>query len=130
MQVKDIMAAPVKATTANSNAGYLRELMERKKVNSIPIVEVISEKNIKIRGIVTATDLRGQTDESIKAEDIMTKNVHVVSPELSAQAAAKMMLQHEIHHLVVMHEGVVVGMLSALDFVRLVAERSKFLIHL
>ncbi len=122
MQVKDIMMAPVKTTTAESDASYLRELMERKRVHSIPIVEIINENNFEIRGIVTATDLRGLTDEAIQAEDIMTSKVHVVSPESSVQAAAKMMLRHEVHHLVVMHEGRIVGMLSALDFVKLVAE--------
>ena len=121
--VRDIMMAPVKTTTADSDAAYLRELMERKEVHSIPIVEVLGEGEFKIKGIVTATDLRGQTDETVAAEDIMTTKVVVVSPDSSVQVAARTMLYHYIHHLVVMDDDVIVGMLSSLDFVKLVAER-------
>lgn len=121
--VKDIMVAPVKTTTLKSNAGYIRELMERKEVHSIPIVHVSAENKFEVRGIVTATDLRGVTDESTLAEDIMTEKVISISPEASIQAAAKTMLFHDIHHLVVVHEDGIVGMLSALDFVRMAAEQ-------
>ena len=122
MQVKDVMIAPVKTTTLDSNAGYIRELMERKEIHSIPIIDIGPDKKVNVMGIVTATDLRGLTDESVLAEDIMTKKVIFVSPESSVRAAAKTMLYHEVHHLVVMNNSTIVGMLSALDFVRMVAE--------
>ncbi|WP_417201408.1 CBS domain-containing protein [Bizionia sp.] len=34
------------------------------------------------------------------------------------------MLRHDVHHMVVMDEGNIVGMISSLDFVKLVAEYS------
>ena len=125
VQVKDFMSVPVFTTVVDSSVGYVRELMERKRVHAIPIVEVNDSevnKDVIIRGIITATDLRGVTDESIPVQEVMTERVFVITKNANAQAAAQMMLRQKVHHLVVMDEGHIVGMLSALDFVKLVAD--------
>ena len=51
----------------------------------------------------------------------MTTKTYVVSPNSGAKDAAKMMEKHHIHHLVVMDEGQVVGIISSMDFVKLYA---------
>ncbi len=122
VQVKDFMITPVVSTTIKSNVGYVRELMERKEVNAIPVVEVNGE--INIRGMVTSTDLRGISDESISVEEVMSKKVHVVSRNSSAQSAANMMVRHSVHHLLVMNKGEIIGMISSFDFVKLVAKHN------
>ncbi len=122
VQVKDFMITPVVSTTIKSNVGYVRELMERKEVNAIPVVEVNGE--INIRGMVTSTDLRGISDESISVEEVMSKKVHVVSQNSSAQSAANMMVRHSVHHLLVMNKGEIIGMISSFDFVKLVAKHN------
>ncbi len=122
VQVKDFMITPVVSTTVKSNVGYVRELMERKEVNAIPVVEVNGE--INIRGMVTSTDLRGISDESISVEEVMSKKVHVVSRNSSAQSAANMMVRHSVHHLLVMNKGEIIGMISSFDFVKLVAKHN------
>lgn len=123
MQVKNIMRSPVVTVVADSDVKYARELMERKEVNAIPVVEFDEDKKITIRGIITSTDLRGVMDEETPVDFFMTTKVHVVSKNASAQAAAKMMLRHHVHHLVVMEDGRIVGMLSSMDFVKMVAEQ-------
>jgi CBS domain-containing protein len=119
--VKDFMKTPVVTTVLNSEAGYVRELMERKDVNAIPVVALNGAK-AHLKGIVTSTDLRGLEDESTLVEDIMTSNVLAIDKNADAKAAAALMLKHSVHHLVVMEEEEIVGMLSSLDFVKLVAE--------
>ncbi|MCH9822048.1 MAG: CBS domain-containing protein [Bacteroidetes bacterium] len=65
-----------------------------------------------------------EVSEDAAVKDVMnTSSVHVVHIDSSAQAAANMMLKHKVHHIVVMDEGEIKGMLSSLDFVRLVAEK-------
>jgi CBS domain-containing protein len=54
-------------------------------------------------------------------EAISLSKVHVVATNASAKSAAEMMLKHHVHHLVVMENGKIVGMISSLDFVKLVA---------
>lgn len=51
-----------------------------------------------------------------------SSNVQVVHVNSTAQSARKMMLRHKVHHTVVMDEGEIKGMISSLDFVKLVAE--------
>ena len=53
-----------------------------------------------------------------------SSNVQVVHVDSTAQAAAKMMIRHNVHHIVVMDKGEIKGMVSSLDFVKLVAEHS------
>lgn len=118
MQVKDIMKVPVVATTVESDAAYVRELMERKGVGCIPVVGLDGRPN----GIVTADDIVGLPDESLNVAEVMTRPVFTIGPSVGVQAAAREMLQLNVHHLVVVDEGRLVGMLSSLDFVRVLAE--------
>lgn len=122
MQVKDIMTSPVVTAESGCNVAFVRELMERKKVSAIPIVAV-NDEEIDVKGIITATDLRGVADETILADEIMTKNVQVIPKKTSVQAAAAAMMRNEVHHLVVLDKGQIIGIISSLDFTKLIAEQ-------
>ena len=52
----------------------------------------------------------------------MTRKVYTVPAYEDVHVAARIMRNHRIHHLVVTHEGGVVGMLSAYDLLSLVEE--------
>ncbi len=117
--VKDFMKAPVSTCILQSDVGKVRDLMRQKGFSAIPIVEIKGEQ-ILIRGIVTNTDLMGAFDDTVPIEQVMTNGVYVIDPEATAQEAAKLMLHHKIHHLLVIEETRIVGMLSSLDFVRLI----------
>lgn len=121
-QVKDLMTSPVVTAEVGVDVAFIRELMERKNVSAIPIVEV-NEGEIDVKGIVTATDLRGIKDETIRATEIMTKNVQVIPKRTSVQAAAAAMLRNGVHHLVILDKGHLIGIISSLDFTKLVAEQ-------
>ncbi len=112
------MVSPVVATTVESDVAYVRELMERKGVSCIPIVGPAGE----VKGIITTDDIIGLPDESLNATEVMARQVFAVAPTDSVQAAAQEMLSRNVHHLVVMDNGKLAGMLSSLDFVRMVAE--------
>lgn len=127
IQVKDFMSTPVATAVAKSSINEVRSLMKRKGIHCVPIIQYsrkLPELEVTIKGILTATDLTGDVDDKLLAQDIMTPNVHIIHKDSSAQAAAKMMLKHKVHHLVVMDEGKISGMLSSLDFVKLVSKHS------
>ena len=127
IQVKDFMSAPVTTAVGKNTVKDVRELMQRKGIHAIPIIRYTKQlpnPEVMIRGIVTATDLSNNLDENTPVENIMTSNVHVIHKDSSAQAAAKMMLKHKVHHIVAMEDGKIIGMLSSLDFVTLVAEHT------
>ena len=127
IQVKDFMSAPVTSTVGENKVRDIRSLMKRKGIHAVPIIQYskkLPDADITIKGIVTSTDLNNKIDENTPVENIMTKNVHIIHKDSSAQSAAKMMLKHKVHHIVVMDDGKITGMISSLDFVKLVAEHS------
>ena len=123
IQVKDFMTKPVVTCILPTDVGTVRDLMNQKDCHAIPLVEVSDNDEINVRGIVTSDDLIGVYDDTVDIQQIMTKKIHVVSAQSNVQSAAKMMLRHQVHHLLVIEEGKVVGILSSLDFVDLVATK-------
>ena len=128
IQVKDFMSAPVTTAMEDQSVLEIRMLMKEKGIHAIPIISC-SNDTLKvektIQGIITATDISNEVNEETIVADIMTaSNIHLVHPDSSAKSAAKMMLRHNVHHMIVMQEGEIRGMISSLDFAKLVAEHS------
>lgn len=120
--VKDFMVQPVASMALPNDVGTVRDLMNQKNCHAIPLVDVGENQQITIRGIVTSDDLVGVYDDEVDVQQVMNKNVHAIAPDADAQTAARMMLKHRVHHLLVMEGDKIVGIISSLDFVRLVAE--------
>lgn len=127
IQVKDFMSSPVTTAVGKTSIQEVRTLMGRHRIHAIPVIRYskqLPEAEVIIRGIITATDLYTEVDDKTTVEEIMTNKVHVIHKDSNAKSAANMMLKHKVHHLVVMDEGKIVGMISSLDFVKLVADHS------
>jgi len=54
--------------------------------------------------------------------EVMSRRVVAIDPEKSVQAAARLMAALQIHRLLVLEEGKLVGLLSSMDVVRAVAD--------
>ena len=122
------MSARVTTAAGETTVQEIRALMKKDGIHAIPIVSYDKggpTAEMTIRGIVTASDISKNVHHGAPMENVMTSSsVHVVHTDSTAQAAAKMMLRHKVHHLVVMDKGKIKGMVSSLDFVKLVAEHS------
>ena len=126
IQVKDFMSTPVVTAWEEDSVEEIRDLMKERAIHAIPIISKEStEAEVIIRGIVTATDINAQIDSNAEVKSVMSSSsVHVVHTTSSANAAAKMMIRHNVHHIVVMDEGKIEGMISSIDFVKLVSENT------
>lgn len=128
IQVKDFMSSPVTTAMGEHNVLEIRTLMKEKGIHAIPIILYSNDKlkvETTIQGIITATDISKEVSDDATVADVMTSSsVHVVHVDSSAKAAAKMMLKHKVHHIIAMENGEIKGIISALDFVKLVAEHS------
>lgn len=118
MRIEEIMISPVVVTRKNRTIKQVRELIERKEINAVPVLS----SNAEIEGIISSSDIAKVHDDSKLVEEVMTKKVHVAVKETSVQDAAKMMVKHHCHHIVVMEEGQVIGMISSMDIVRVYSE--------
>jgi len=126
IQVKDFMSTPVITAVAENKVSETMALMKEKGIHAVPIISYPRdnpEAEMTIQGIFTTSDISEEVNKNTTVQDVMTNsNVHVVHVNSSANSAAKMMLKHEVHHIVVMVNGKIKGMISAMDFVKLVAE--------
>ena len=125
IQVKDFMSSPVATTIGKKRISEAREKMKREGVHALPVIQYSKKlpmNEVTIKGIITTTDLIENNDDNLFVNDIMTSNIYVIHKNSSAQAAAKMMIKRKVHHLVVMDDGKVIGMLSAMDLVKVLAE--------
>lgn len=122
MQVKDFMSTPVITVEMDTPLTEIREIMEEKGIHALPVVAKENNEQT-IKGIITSSDLNNGIDSTTTLGEVMVpSSVHVVHVDSSAKAAANMMLKHHVHHIVAMDNGKITGMISSLDFVKLVAE--------
>ncbi len=56
--------------------------------------------------------------ETWRVRDLMTKEVRSIAPDAPLQEAARELLKHKVHRLVVMEGGALVGLLSTMDVLR------------
>ncbi len=118
MRVEAIMSVPVTITKRNNKVTFLKDLLSRKNINALPVLE----EDGTITGIVSSSDVAKCHDENELIQNIMSDRVHIVLKNNRVKDAAAMMVKNNVHHLVVMEEGNVVGMVSSMDIIKVYAE--------
>ena len=66
----------------------------------------------------------GQRMERLRVRDVMISDVLTVPPDLPVTKAAQLLIERRIHRLPVVEGDKLVGIVSSLDFTRIVAEAS------
>ena len=119
MRVEEIMTTPVVFTQQTVKVGHLKDMFTRKNINAVPVIE----DDGSISGIVSSSDLVACHDDSLLVGDVMSPRVHIGVRHNRVKDAAKVMLKYGVHHLVVMDDGDVVGMISSMDVIKVYAEQ-------
>jgi CBS domain-containing protein len=114
MRVKEIMSTPVVITKRNVKLNHLKDRLTRKNISAVPVLE----EDGTIAGIISASDILAIHNENLTANDILTPKVHICLKNNRIEDAGKLMIKHSIHHIIIMEDGNVVGMLSALDIIK------------
>lgn len=123
--ISAIMHSIVIQVSMDDTVDMVETLMKSKHVSSAPVYD----GDGAILGIVTATDLvkfdaMGKDPKSVKASEICTYRPVEVTPDTTIPEVAELMLEHKIHHVVVMENEVMQGIVSSLDFVRLYLQQN------
>jgi len=120
--VRDVMSRAFVTCGMDATIGEIARRISEAQTTAIIVVDAMGE----VAGIISRTDLARvfvESDFHLRAEDIMTGNVFTIVPSIPVKAAVQLMLDHNIHQLVILHERPAparpVGMLSLNDIVRL-----------
>jgi CBS domain-containing protein len=111
-------------TSVMQAAQYLRE----KQVRSVGVVDGAG----KLTGVISQSDIsdkvaaENKNPESMKASEIMSRNLLTVSPEMSFEDSLRAMEQNGVYHLLVLdEENRFQGMLSVSDLLKVMAADNK-----
>ncbi len=122
--VKDIMTKNVVTVGANQTVSEAAEIMALKGIGCLIILQgetpigIVTERDI-VRRIV-AKKLPYET----RIDEIMTKELVTVDPDMSLRDAARLMSARKIRRLPVVKQHKLVGIVVASDFVRNLGKRT------
>jgi len=112
------MVANVLTAKPDETMGMVRKRILKKHINCLPVIDVEGHPV----GIITSSDfIESVADESLVSE-VMTEKIYSVPQYDDVHIAARIMRNHNIHHVVVTHEQKVSGILSSFDLLKLVEE--------
>ena len=77
--------------------------------------------NVKVEGRTLAKGFQIEDVNTATVEEVMTPVVHAVSANASIESVARLMTRRHIHRVIVRHGRKVVGIISALDLLRVIA---------
>jgi CBS domain-containing protein len=118
VKISELMSKNVVTTTRVQTVGQARSLMDEYGIHALPVLND-SDKPV---GIVSAIDLMNAPSDMVKVKDVMTKEVLTIPQYNGPHQAARLMRKHHVHHVIVMHDKAVVGLLSSFDLLQLVED--------
>lgn len=116
MKVKDVMTKTLATLSPEDTVERAAQMMREHNVGSLPICQedkvigIITDRDVALRSAAEGENAQRQT-----VRDIMSSNPVIVSPEIEAKEAARIMSERQIRRLPVVENNSLVGMLSLGD---------------
>ena len=121
--VRDVMTTNVRTMNRDTFVRDLEGIFVRNRISGAPLTDDLGHLvGFVSTSDVTRFDSTGDDPNYARVHEIANPKVITIHPAASIQEAAHRMLDERVHHLVVVEKEALVGMLSAFDFVRLLAE--------
>lgn len=117
LTVDKIMAQGVVVAQSDHSVEYVLRQMKTLEIHAVPV----ADPDGRPVGIVRARDLLGDPARDTPVTEVMCSDPVVVAGGLDVQAAADLLRRRRHQHLIVVREGKIAGIVSAFDFLELVA---------
>lgn len=116
--ISRIMAKNVWTAAMEDTVEKVEELLNRRSLSAVPVVDEVGE----IFGIISVADIlhlhaAKKNPRAVRAWELCTYKPIAVSPATSIGEVARLMIKHKFHHVPVVENGKLCGIVSALDFV-------------
>ena len=116
MKIKDIMTDQVAYLNPEANLVEAAQLMQKHDVGVLPVcqgenvVGIVTDRDIVVRNIA-----HGKDPKTTPVKNVMTSDVHMVSPDMNLHQVAEIMSEHQVRRLPVVENNRIVGMVSLGD---------------
>jgi len=138
LKLRDIMTRDVVSATPDMTIRDAMQLLSERHLSGAPVLD-----GGKVVGVFSASDLLGFVAdlndttpsltfrrrkarttplEDVTVDEIMTRKLQSLPPDCSVDEAAALMGAKQIHRVLVMHEGVLYGIVTTSDVAKAVAE--------
>lgn len=116
--IASLMTPAVIVVNMDDSVRKIEALLKNHQISAVPV-----RNGTGVVGIVSTSDLlqfhaTGKDPDQAHAWDICSYKPIEVGPDTRINEVARLMLAHGIHHVLVLDHGQIVGMVSALDFVK------------
>jgi CBS domain-containing membrane protein len=125
LRVSSVMSSPVISVEPDHSLSFAAGIMNLKRVRHLPVcdagqlVGLVSQRDVMA---AQAAELATPQEMSVPVARIMKTDVWTVSPETPVLEAALIMVDHRYGCLPVLHEGRLVGIVTAIDLMRLLVK--------
>jgi CBS domain-containing protein len=123
--VREAMTPGVSAVSPSQSLAEAAELMKGEDVGSVPVVEegrltgILTDRDIVTRAVAERRD-----PQTVKVDEVASRELVTVEPEQDLDEALALMARHQVRRLPVVEQGRLVGMLAQAD-VALEAKEKK-----
>lgn len=125
--VRDLMTSPVISLHRDQLVCEAEGVFVTQKITGAPLID--DKENLV--GFVSKSDFvrfnfTGGDPNYASVWEIATPRIISVAPSTPIKEAARKMIEEHVHHLLVIEDDKPIGIVSALDFVELIAEGEQF----
>ncbi len=113
------------------------DIMREKQIRHLPVVQdnellgIVSDRDVR-RALGTAAAMDAQAQESGKyylgpseVSEVMTKVLRTISSTATIESAAEELLRHKVHCLLVVDDGLLLGLITDTDLLRTIGAADK-----
>ena len=119
LTVRDYMSMRVVSVDASDSVYNAADILIRNNVGCVVVTEYGDLKGIVTKGDILRNALLKSLDpQRTKIEEVMTRNPITIEASATLEDAAKMMTERNVSKLPVLDDGILVGLLSASDIIR------------
>lgn len=130
LRVEDLMTIDPVTISADATIEDAEELLRRNRISGLPVVDgggrlvgVISQTDLLYLAVPSVQALIRHRDSGIRVGEVMSSPPLTIDGGLPIREAARVMTHETVHRLVAVDgSGRPIGVLSAMDFVTLIAE--------
>ena len=114
--VRDVMTPSVRTVSPTQSLVEAAEVMKGEDVGSVPVVEegrltgILTDRDIVTRAVAERRD-----PQSVRVNEVASRELVTVEPEQDLDEARALMARHQVRRLPVVEEGQLVGMLAQAD---------------